>query len=102
MPVGKIVLGHFPEYLSLAAEIGAEVLNIPKDEWDRLDDAARWTANRKFLDDAIARDAEIVLSTTRVKRGSWFERELRYLASKGYSRTRMGERTVLTRTKPRR
>jgi len=101
MPVGKIVLGHFPEYLSLAAEIGAEVFNIPKDTWDRLDDAARWTANQKFLDDAIARDDEIVLSTTRVKRGSWFERELRYLASKGYSRTRTGERTVLTRTKPR-
>ena len=97
MRVGKIVVGHFPEYLSLAAEIGAEVFNIPKDEWDRLDDAARWTANRRFLDDAIARDDEIVLSTTDVRRGTWFERELRYLASKGYTATRSGGRTVLTR-----
>jgi hypothetical protein len=98
MPVGKIVLGHFPEYLSLAAEIGAEVFNIPKDTWDRLDDTARWTANQKFLDDAIARDDEIVLSTTDVRRGTWFERELRYLASKGYTPIRSGGRTVLAKT----
>lgn len=98
MPVGKIVLGHFPEYLSMAAEIGAEVFNVPKDTWDRLDDTARWTANQKFLDDAIARDDEIVLSTTDVRRGTWFERELRYLASKGYTPTRSVGRTVLAKT----
>ena len=99
--MGKIVLGHFPEYLSLAAEIGAEVLNIPTDEWDRMDDAARWRANKKFIDDAIARDDEIILATRVKKPGSWFARELRYLASKGYRRSRIGGRTVLTRPKPR-
>jgi hypothetical protein len=96
--VGKIVLEHFPEYLSLTADIGAEVFNIPKDTWDRLDGAARWTANQKFIDDTIARDDEIVLSTTDVRRGTWFERELRYLASKGYTPSRRGGRTVLTKT----
>lgn len=95
--MGKIVLGHFPAYIALAIEISAELFNMPQDEWDRLDDAGRWEANRKFLDDAIDRGDEIVLSTTRVKRGSWFERELRYLAGKGYTPARSGERTVLTR-----
>jgi len=97
--VGKIVLGHWPEYLSLATAIGAEVFNLPKEQWDRLDDVGRWQANRKFLDDAIKRNDEIVLSTTNVKRGSWFERELRYLSEQGYSPARSGERTVLVRTK---
>jgi hypothetical protein len=97
--MGKIVLGHFPEYIALATEIGAESFNMPQDEWVSLDNAGRWKANRKFLDDAIDRDDEIVLSTTRVKPGSWFERELRYLASKGYSPARSGERTVLARSK---
>ena len=75
--MGKIVLGHFPEYIALATEIGAEVFNLPKQQWNHLDDAGRWKANQRFLDDAIERDDEIVLSTTGVKRGSWFERELR-------------------------
>jgi len=75
--MGKIVLGHFPEYIALATEIGAEVFNLPKQQWNHLDDEGRWKANQRFLDDAIERDDEIVLSTTGVKRGSWFERELR-------------------------
>jgi hypothetical protein len=98
LAVGKIVLGHYPEYLSLAVEIGAGTFNLPQEEWQKLDDAARWAANRKFPDDAIQRDDEIVLSTTDVKPGSWFERELRYLASKGYEPASSGGRTVLIRT----
>jgi hypothetical protein len=49
-------------------------------------DEERWQANRKFLDQAISRGDEIILATPlhRLKPGSYFERELEYLASNGY------------------
>jgi hypothetical protein len=98
---GKIVLGHFPEYLSLATEIGAEVFNMPQDQWEKLDEEARWAANQEFLDAAIQRDDEIILSTLDVRRGSWFEKELRYLVARGYSPESREGRIVLARAKQR-
>jgi len=35
---------------------------MPQEEWDSLDEEARWAANQKFLDDAIRREDEIVLN----------------------------------------
>ena len=97
--MGTIVLGHYPEYCSLAKRIGAEYFNMPKDEWDKMDDASRWAANQKFLDEAIARGDEIVLSSMLRHSGSWFERELEYLAGKGYTPARRGRRIALVREK---
>jgi hypothetical protein len=56
------------------------------DEWDRMTEAERWEANRQFLDEAIASDDEIVLATRLhlLKPGSYFEKELEYVGSKGY------------------
>ena len=93
--MGTIVLGHHPDYCDLAKRIWADYLNIPSDEWNKMDDATRWAANRKFLDDAIAHGDEIVLSSELHHSGSWFERELEYMASKGYTPARRGRRLIL-------
>ena len=84
--MGAIVLGHYPEYIELAEQRHASCFNIPADTWNKMTPDERWAANRKFLDDAIAKGDEIVLATPfeRLHSGSTYERELRYLASKGF------------------
>jgi hypothetical protein len=49
--------------------------------------AEQWAANQRFLDRTIARGDDIVLSTParEAKPGSFFARELEYLAGKGYT-----------------
>jgi len=84
----KIVLGTFPDYLKLADELNAKKFNIPKEIWDTMTDAERWSANQKFLDRAIANGSEIILSAP-VKNiddilGT-YRKELDYLMSKDYS-----------------
>ena len=83
---GIIVLGHFPDYREQAKLKNARCLSIPDDEWDKMTDTERWEANRQFLDDAIANGDEIILATPLhlLEAGSYFEKELEYLASKGY------------------
>jgi hypothetical protein len=51
-----------------------------------MSDAERWAANQKFLDRVIAHGDEIILATplSKVRPGSYFARELEYLASKGF------------------
>jgi filamentous hemagglutinin len=83
---GTIVLGHHPEYLLEAKRRNARCFDMHMDEWDRMTEAERWEANRQFLDEAIANGDEIVLATRLhlLKPGSYFEKELEYLANKGY------------------
>jgi hypothetical protein len=83
---GTIVLGHYPEYLLEAQRRNARCFDMHMDEWHRMTEAERWEANRQFLDEAIANGDEIVLATRLhlLKAGSYFEKELEYLASKGY------------------
>jgi hypothetical protein len=47
----------------------------------------QWAANQKFLDRAIARGSDIQLATPAdaAREGSFYERELQYLQSKGYT-----------------
>jgi hypothetical protein len=92
----KIVLGHFPEYKVLADDLGAKRFNIPESIWNAMTDAERWTANQKFLDRMISRGDEIILATSldRVRPGSYFARELDYLAKKGYIPSSDGTRLV--------
>lgn len=56
----------------------------------------QWAANQKFLDRAIARGDDFVLATPldNVRAGSFFERELQYLFSKGYQLADDGARLV--------
>jgi hypothetical protein len=83
---GTIVLGHFPEYLLEAKRRNVPCFDMHMEEWDKMTEAERWEANRQFLDEAVANGDEIVLATRLhlLKPGSYFEKELEYLASKGY------------------
>jgi RHS repeat-associated protein len=83
---GKTVLGHYPEYVQLANDLRARRFNIPEQVWNKMSEAERWGANKKFLDRLIARGEEIILATplSKLRPGSYFARELEYLASKGF------------------
>jgi RHS repeat-associated protein len=93
---GRTVLGHSPEWVDKAAELGARRLNVPQSVWDRWSDAERWSANQRFLDRTIARGDEITLATPywQARAGSFFARELEYLAGKGYSPSKDGLRML--------
>jgi hypothetical protein len=83
---GTSVLGHYPEYTELAAELGARRFKIPTEIWNKMTAAEQWAANQKFLDRLILRGDNIRLATplNKVKPGSFFQKELDYLFQKGY------------------
>ncbi len=91
-----IVLGHRPVYYERAAQLGARRFRMTDDTWNRLTDAERWALNQQFLDEAIARESEIVLATPldEMRRGSFFEREINYLRGKGFRLSDDGTRMV--------
>jgi hypothetical protein len=79
-------LGHHPEYLKLASDLGAKRFNVPTNIWERMSTAEKWAANQKFLDRMIMRGDNIRLATplNQVKPGSFYQKELEYLFGKGY------------------
>jgi hypothetical protein len=93
---GSTVLGHYPEYMDMADSLGHRRFDIPKAAWDSMTDAQRWAANQKFLDRTISRGDNILLSTPldKVRPRSYFERELQYLSSKGYTPSADGTRLI--------
>ena len=94
--VGKTVLGHYPEYKQLADTIGARRFNIPEAAWNKMSGAEQWAANQKFLDRMVVRGDDIVLATPldKVRPGSYFARELEYLAAKGYRPSADGTKLI--------
>lgn len=80
------MLGHFPQYLEAGAKAGARVFDVPTAIWNKMNPGAQWVANQKFLDRAISRGATLLLATdpSKIKPGSFLEREVKYLQSKGY------------------
>jgi RHS repeat-associated protein len=93
---GTTVLGHFPEYLKKATELGARRFSVPEKIWNEMSDVERWTANTKFLERTINRGDDILLATplNKVTPGSYFERELEYLSKSGYRLSTDGTRLV--------
>lgn len=83
--VGVTVLGHHPLYVRLSDTMGARHLEVSTATWAILGRAGQWRENRYFLDRTIARGEQVVLShPPRVaKPGSAYDRELRYLRSRG-------------------
>ena len=83
---GTTVLGHYPAYTKLASKLGASRFQIPTNVWNKMSAAEQWIANTKFLDRMILRGDNIRLATplSKVKPGSFFQKELNYLFSKGY------------------
>jgi hypothetical protein len=94
--VGRTVLGHHPEYVEKALELSARYLDVPMDIWQKMSPAEKWAANVRFLDRAIARGDEFMLATraSAAKAGTFFARELEYLASKGYRVAEDGMRLI--------
>ncbi len=82
----QTVLGHYPDYIKLADKLGARKFSIPEKIWNKMTEAERWEANKKFLDRAIFRGDDVILSnpaqTTRL--GSAFANEIKYLLQNGY------------------
>jgi hypothetical protein len=95
--VGKSVLGHYPEYKTLAESLSARRFNIPESAWNKMSEAERWGANQKFLDRMISRGDDVILATPldKVRPGSYFARELEYMSSRGYVPSADGTRLIL-------
>jgi RHS repeat-associated protein len=87
------VLGHFPGYVVLAERLGARYFSIPTQIWQRMTPAQQWGANVRFLERQIDRGTVFRLSTpaNQARAGSYFEREIAYLRSRGYSLSRDGQ-----------
>jgi RHS repeat-associated protein len=95
-PPGQTVLGHYPAYTELAEQLGANHFSIPSDVWNQMTEAEQWAANQQFLDQMIARGDQVILATPldQVRPGSFFERELQYLQSKGFTPSADGTRMI--------
>ena len=84
---GETVLGSYPEYVKLSDDLNARRFEIPLDAWNKMSEAEKWAANKKFLDRTINKGDAIILSNDahKAKPGSYFSREIDYLKSKGYT-----------------
>jgi hypothetical protein len=81
-----VVIGHYPEYVDLANKLSAEYFAVPETIWCALSVEQQWTLNMLFLDREISQGSLFILSTNLddVRSGSWLEREIAYLLSRGY------------------
>lgn len=79
-------MGHWPDYLKHAEELGARVFDIPAKIAERMSPTELWAANQKFLDRLVRRGDVVELSTplNRVRPGTTLEREIDYLTRQGY------------------
>ncbi len=99
---GITVLGHYSDdYIGLAKKLKANYFNIKPEVWAKMSEAEQWAANQKFLDEAIARGDDIILATPfqKAKKGSAFERELKYLQKKGYKPSADGKKMIRPHSK---
>ncbi len=80
------VLGHFPDYVDAADELGAARFAVPGPVWAAWGRAAlQWPNNREFLDESIRRGRFLTTTPAPLARpGSTFLREIAYLLSLGY------------------
>ena len=80
------VLGHFPDYVDAADELGAARFAVPGPVWAAWGRAAlQWPNNREFLDESIRRGRFLITTPTPLARpGSTFLREIAYPVSLGY------------------
>lgn len=90
------VIGHYPEYIEKSKELGTKPYSIPDNVWNKMTKEEQWAANQKFLDRAIAKDAEFVLATPldKVRPGSYLQKEIEYLLSHGYKLSTDGTKLI--------
>lgn len=96
-----LVLGHYSEpgfrsYIDVADELGAHRFSMPPRIWSSMTPEQRHAANMRTLDRAIARGAEIKLTTPPLKAraGSPYEEELVYMYIRGYGTNAEGTRLI--------
>jgi len=79
------VLGHYPDYTRIAADMGACRFEIVKHDFTSLSSSQIWELNRQFLDQMYCADAVFILATPleQARSGSWFDREINYLKTLG-------------------
>ena len=90
------VLGHYPDYVELANKLNAKRFQIPTNVWNKMSPSEQWAANLKFLDRMIKRGDRIKLATpiSKVKPGSYYEKELKYLMKSGYKLNNKGTELI--------
>ena len=79
------VLGHFPNYIWAARQLGAQFFYIPDQKLTGMTADELWCQNRKFLQSVIAENGHFLLSTydRKIRCNSWLARELEYLERQG-------------------
>ncbi len=89
---GITVIGHYPEYVKMGEELGANIFQVPMDIWKTMSPAEQWAANQHFLDEAVTRGDIFRLATPleEMRLGSGFYQEVNYLMSLGYTPTANG------------
>ena len=94
--VPQKVIGHYPEYVELSNKLGTKAFSVPDKIWNSMTKAEQWTANQKFLDRAIAKGSEFLLATPidKVRMGSFYQKEIKYLISQGYKFNGIGTKLV--------
>ena len=82
--MANTVLGHFPNYLNLAAKLhDVHLFSVPNKQWANMSLNQRWSANAAFLQTAIGNGNCFCFSDHPIaaRRGSYFYNEVRYLRS---------------------
>jgi len=94
--VPQKVIGHYPEYVEMSNKLGTKPFSIPDEVWNKKTEVEQWAANQKFLDRAIAKGAEFNLATPidKVRPGSYLQKEIEYLTSKGYKFNEDGTKLI--------
>jgi hypothetical protein len=96
------VIGPYPQYLKLANTLNAKRFSIPMKVWNRMSDAERWAANKKFLDRQIANKTTFALAThiDDVDDASTLSKEIDYLLKNGYEVSEDGWSLIFVGQKP--
>ncbi len=78
-----VVVGHFPWYRLVAQTAGLQSFCLSQEEVEDLSRPDLWHRNQEFLNFVLSEGGSFLLATppARARSGSWFEKELRYLAS---------------------
>jgi RHS repeat-associated protein len=93
---GTRVIGHFPEYETLAQQTGAKYFSVPPNVWNSMSSAEQWAANQRFLDRGIA-SGDIFRLATRLsdmRIPSSYADEISYLLKNGYSLSANGDTLI--------
>jgi len=90
------VIGNYPEYVKMSNKLGTKPFSVPDNIWNKMTTTEQWTANKKFLDRAIAKGSEFNLATPidKVRPGSYLQKEIEYLTSQGYKLDSTGTKLV--------